>query len=172
MEGPLGSEGPDGRQGRARIADFPVGAVLDDQHIQSAGLFHQRFPLRQAQRPAGRIVEIRDDIEELGLARRRGIVPGGHDPGAVGPETLEGAEIGRRLRQDDVAGIRQDPGRDVDALLGGCRYLDLRDGDAVPAGDDFPEFRHTLGRPVLERPGPVFLQHLSAEAFDLRDRER
>ena len=126
----------------------------------------------------GRVVEVRDGVEELGAGVPRRREPGYgllerlrdqpvvvhrhvHDVGLVGREGAEGAHVGRRLDQHHVAGVDEDPGHQVEGLLGadgdhdlvrvGADLLQRHDvADVAPAVPRHPARCSTAAR---SRPG-------------------
>ena len=90
-------------------------------------------PALHGQRDAGRVVEVRDRVEELGALARRGQRAAsasrsasgtrpsrpsrraGPAPGAA--EDAERAHVGRAFGEHDVAGVEEDPGHQVERQL-------------------------------------------------------
>ena len=114
-----------------------------------------------------------------GMSAQREVIRGQRVSGAeradycaVGFERLQGAEIGRRRGQDDIARIHEHARADIDALLRRGRDLDVLHRDAIALRDYLAKLRHTLRRPVLERLGAILLQHLRTDAADILQRER
>ena len=118
-----------------------------------ADLEHLGAPL-DGQRDAGRVVEVRDRVQELRrdalrreraqrVAQQLGDQPvlvhrDVHDPGLVRGEAAERADVGRTLGEHDVAGVAVDAGDEVE------RHLRADgDDDVVRVGPD-----------ALERPSP------------------
>ena len=87
----------------------------------------------------------RVDVESTVVAREP------DDRGARGPEGLDGAQVGRLLQRDLVAGGDHGAGQQVEALLGPRGDHDLVGVDAQSIGHHFPQRRQTGGRPVLQR---------------------
>ena len=120
-----------------------------------------------------------------GMSAKREVVPGQAAPaaegkaeffqcpdiGTIGLEGLQGAEVGRARGEDYVAGIGEHARADVDPLLRGGRDLDVLHRHAVAPGDHLPQLRHALRGAVLERLGPVAVEHLRADAADVVQRE-
>ena len=168
VERPLRRQGIDGRHRLAAVAQLPVRAVFYDQEILLPRHRHQLFALFQRHRLPARILEIRNHVAEL---RPRASGAKDLDFGAVGLEGLQGAEVGRGGGENHVAGIDEHAGADVDTLLRGGRDLHVLHRDAIAPRDHLPELRHALRRPVLERLGAIFLQHLRADAADVLNGE-
>lgn len=53
------------------ISELPVRAIFDDEKTMLAGKFHKHHALGQLKRLAGRILEIRNHVEELYLLSLR-----------------------------------------------------------------------------------------------------
>ena len=131
---------------------------------------------RGGQRDAGRVVEVRDRVEELdplaGRAGRRdrlaqrlghqavGVHLGVHHVALVGLEDAQRADVRRRLADHHVAGVAEDPGDQVDRLLradGDHDVVGVR-LDALQAhhvGDLLAQLGDALARAVLHRLGTV-----------------
>ena len=73
----FGVQALQGGQVVTRVAQRPVGSVLDNQHVMLVRQFDQSVPPRQAQRCPGGVGEVRYDIDHL---RRR---LGRQDPSQV-----------------------------------------------------------------------------------------
>jgi hypothetical protein len=76
--------------------------------------------------------------------------------GTIGAERLQGAEIGRIGRQDDIPRIDKHPCADIDSLLGRSRHLDTLERHSIPFGKHLAKLRHALGGPILESLRSVF----------------
>ena len=170
VQGPLRRERIDRGHRFAAVAQLAVGAVLHDEEIVFAREFYQRLPLLQRHRLSARILEIRDHVAELDRPAEIERVQRPH-VGAVGPEGLQGAEVGRARGQDHVAGVRQHTRADVDPLLRGGGDLDVRHRHAAAPRDHLPQLRHTLRSPILKGLGAILFEHLRADAADVVDGE-
>ena len=165
----------DGRDGLSLVAKLAVGTVLHNEAVQFAGHFHQFLPFLQGHGFAGRVVEVRDDVDEFDLRffdSLRSLRMTGLHGGAVGAEALEGTEVHGVIGQNDVSGVHEDAGAHVNALLGRGGNLYLRHRDAVAGGDGFPQFGYALRGAVLQRFCAVLFQHGGGEAGDFVYRER
>ena len=160
-----------------------VRVVLEDGHaVLGADVEHLAPPL-DGQRDAGRVVEVRDRVEELrdDAARRErpqrlaqqlrhqavGVHRDVHDPRLVGGEAAQGAHVGRPLGEDDVARVAEDAGDEVQ------RHL-RADGDhhVVRVGAD-PLERHDLADLLAQRGnalrGAVLQRDLAVAGDELGD---
>ena len=166
------------RQRLAAEAQQAVGVVLDDQHLPRAGELDQAPPPRQRHRHPGRVLEGRDRVDEFGPPPV-GVELGEHgfelldphpvlvaldldDVGLVAAEDRHRARVGRRLADDDVAGVDEGLADEVDRLLaaGGDDHV-LGVGKhslgAHHLQDAVDGLLEALGRPVLQglgRPTP------------------
>ncbi len=180
VDHPVGAAGAQRRQRVTVEAEQPVGVVLD--HQQVVRLRQRQHPLAPhlAERHAGRIVEVRDGVEELRPATpcRQLRQDGGqgvghetcpvhrdvHDPGLGGLERTEGSHVGRGLGEYDVTGVEEDPGQQIKPLL-------RADGDDHLVGGgvgDSLEGHHRqdlLAQPGVALAGAV-LQRLRAQPAD------
>ena len=164
------------RQRLALEAQLAVGVVLHEQQVALLGVRHQRAAALEGERGAGRVLERRDDVEELRRAalRQQPLVRVGQpvepdalavhrhlvDLGAAGREGRHGAGVGRPLGQDRVARVEHDAAQEVDRLLPAGRDDELaraRLGAALghQRGQRVAELVDALGRPVLQRARPA-----------------
>ena len=154
------------RHALSAVTQLPVRTVFYDDEIHLPRHCNQLLPLLERHcLPAG-ILEIRDDV-----AHFYAFTVFGNDLGPVGLEGLQGAEVGGGGGEDDVSGVAEDAGADVDALLRGGGDLDVLHRDAVARGDDFAKRRDALRGAVLEGLGAVLFQHQRRQALDILYRE-
>jgi len=145
---------------RERIAgetDRDVRVVLEDRELVLAGEGEERVALGAAQRVAGGVLEVGDDVGELGLDARIDQVGDAVDVDAVGleldhadvGEALAQAEerpvVGRALDDDRVARLDELVEQEGVGLHGAVGDDDVRRLDAVLLGDPLPE-RHVADR--------------------------
>ena len=115
--------------GRAVAAEAQraVRVVLDDHEPVAVGQRGEVAAAIEGQRAARRVLEVGDDVAEAGpqaggQARLQQIgpqaVPVGrdrHEVGSVPRQRLQGADVGRSLDHDVVAGVDERPGQQVEA---------------------------------------------------------
>ena len=123
----------DRRRRRPVEAEQAVGVVLEHQQAGALADREHLVAARLGQGRPGRVVEVRDGVEELRalagrlhrrerLAQRLGHQPvlvhrDVHDLGLVGREGAERADVGRRLGDHDVTRVDEDAGDQVERLL-------------------------------------------------------
>ena len=138
-------------------AEQPVRVVLDDQQVGLLRDLQHPGPPLQGLGDAGRVVEVGDRVEELGLLAGRAqrghrlaerdrvetvLVHGHvHDLALVGPEHAERTDVAGGLAQHHVARVAEDPGDQVETLLGADG-----DGDVVGVRADALELHHLADR--------------------------
>ena len=163
----LGVEAPQRRDVLAAVSELPVGTVLDDQHLEPVRQCDQPPAAVQSHGHPGRVLEVRDGVDELGLRVRGehpfqvvGVHPAGvHRDRCVGRlvrvEREQCAQERRRLGDDHVTRVEHQLGDQVEPLLrplddqyvvGGARCA----GAGHPLRDLLPERRETVGDGVLQ----------------------
>ena len=127
-------QGPQAGERLAPEAERAVGVVLDQHEAEAVGQLEQPMPAIEREGRARRVLEVGHDVDDLRWragrlearrARRSRSVDaeavgvGGHadESGARGLERLQRPEVPGRLDHDDVAGIAQRPGQQVEPLL-------------------------------------------------------
>src|SRR5215213_1207976 len=186
----VGGERPQRGQRAAVEGQVAVGDVLEDQHAVAAAQLDQRMPPLERERSPGRVLELRDDVGELGTqpvgeARLERVdeqaVLVHRDPGDLRVEAGEGhqrTEVRRRLDDDGVARVEQAQAGQCDALHAAARDDQLVELGPPPlrpllaleqvlahAGD-------ALARRVLERHAGVVAQELRHDLVEQLGRER
>ena len=83
-----------------------------------------------------------------------------HDRALIGPEDAEGTDIGGRLDEDDIAGVAEDPGDEIEGHLRSGGHHDVvgvrADADLGHHLKDLPaQGRIALTGSVLQRHGPA-----------------
>ena len=139
-----------------------VGIVL---HQPGAGV--ERPPqeldaLRLRHQDAGRVRVIRNGVDEFRLAQGGVEIPAREIPGQLlvarlpRPPRIEGAEVCRELRQDEIAGLDQHLADEIEPLHRAGRQQDVLDREAVSGrrgharGDRRAERREALDGSVFE----------------------
>ena len=183
--------GPASADRRRRLFVVPqvaVGVVLDDRHAGRLRRGDQRVAPRRRDLPAGRILEVRQQVGEPGA--RRPLRQTGHrfGPGPfrvavetgegrlVGHEGLQRAQVGGRLDRHRRAGVDQHLADQVEPLLraGGDQDLIGRDGQAglaEPGGDPFAQRQEALAGGVLQRLAAADAQYRVAGGLERLHRE-
>ena len=144
------------------------------------------------ERHAGGVVEVGDRVEELDLLaggaggrdrllQRLGHQPVGvhlgvYDVALVGLEHAQRADVRRRLADHDVAGVAEDPGHEVDRLLGADgddHVVGVRLDALEPhhLGDLLTELGHALAGAVLHRHRTVVRDQVADRAADDVERQ-
>ncbi len=147
----------------ALVAHEPVRVVLEEEHAPRPAELHERVPLVERQRPAGRVLEGRDRVDELrhlGLREDRleaievEAVVGQRNPFDRRAEAAQHADRAVVARGFDhgPAGIRvHEPGDEVEAEERAGRDDDLRRvGRAVLLCDPLAQRPVARRRPVVE----------------------
>ncbi|CPU62865.1 Uncharacterised protein [Mycobacteroides abscessus] len=122
-------------------AEQPVGVVLDDEDAVPLRDLEDARSALGGEGHAGGVVEVRDGVEQLDatpvggearehlLQRLRDepvLVEGHvHDVGLVRPEHAQRPDVARRLRDDHVARVDEDPRDEVERLLRAGRHDDV-----------------------------------------------
>ena len=162
------------RQRVALVAQEAVGVVLEDEQLALGGDLHEAPAARERHRHAAGVLERRDGVDELrapalglqAVERRLELVDEHpvavhrdlHDVGLVGGERRDRAGVGRRLGDDDVAGIDERLADEVDDLLAAGRDedvggVDLRALRGHHLDDRLAHAPEPLGGRVLQRLG-------------------
>ena len=181
---------PQRRQRRPVERQLAVGDVLEDEHAVAAAGLHERLAAVERQRPARRVLELRDHVEELRPQ------PGGQpllervDDQAVGVhrdlvhvrlgarERQQRAQVGRRLDGDRVARVHERPAREREALHPAARHDQLGALRPPPlelllaVEQVLAHAREALARRVLERDGRVVADHAGGDLVEHAGRER
>ena len=163
----LGAVRGDGRQGIVVEAEQAVGVILDDQDMLAQADLGDDWAAFGGQRHAGGVVVVRDDVDELdraargahvadrlhqGLGNDAVFVHGNvHDVCLAGAEHAQRAHVGGGLGEDDVAGVHEELGDEVECLLAACGHHDV-----VRVSADDAVICHDLG--------DALAQHLPALA--------
>jgi hypothetical protein len=123
----LGVDLHDRRQVLPAVAQLAVGIVLDDRRAVVGGELDQAPPPLEAERHAGRVLEVRQDVEELGATPQLPLQPIDVEPVVVdrhgqvvrlvGAPGLQRSEVGGRLGQDAIAGVDEETADQVEPLL-------------------------------------------------------
>ncbi|VXC03351.1 conserved hypothetical protein [Exiguobacterium sp. 8A] len=170
-----------------------VGVVLEHEDVvRPADVEHLDASL-SAHRDAGRVVEVRDRVEELDplalgaevrdrLTQRLGDQPElvgrhVHRLGLVRPEDTDRTDVGRRLGEHDVARIDEQPRDEVERVLRARGDHDVlgAGADALEAHDVhdvLAEGTQALSPAVLERHGGVLVHDTVQGARDELPGER
>jgi hypothetical protein len=170
----------------ALVAELSVGVVLDDRGPVVVGELDQPPPPLEAQGDARRVLEVREDVEELGSAPQLGLELLDVEPlvvdrhgevvGLVGAPRLQRPEVGRRLREDAVPRVHEELADEVEALLRARRDHHVRrlHPDAVARhlpDEELPKGEVALGGGVLQGRLPLLAEHRLGGAFDLGEGE-
>ena len=149
--------------------ELAVGHVLQDQEVVAAGQVNQLLPALRAHRQAGGVLVVGDRVDDLRsqpagqqvcehVDPHPGVVDGhAAHVGLVAAERHQPAQVGRRLDDDDVAGIDVALGEQFHAVdaAAGDHQLARAGGPAVggrqPPGDVIPDAGQALGGRVLQR---------------------
>lgn len=109
------------------IPQLAVGIILDDGNAVPLGQEHQFVPSSLRQRHPSRILKVREDIHELrpgaqrllqSLGLKSVVIDGNGDVfGAINIESLQRAQVGRRLDQQAVTWIDQQFRDQIERLL-------------------------------------------------------
>jgi len=158
----------------AAEAQLAVGVILDDQHTVLRGQLDQTAAAFQTQRAPGGVLEVGDGVEQFGLfslrrqpGEQRGkrvhvnaALVGGHLGVArqVRLKRLQGAQVGRRLDEHEVALVNQNFAEQVEPLLAAGHDLHVRGGDAVTPSNPLAQRQVALGGRVLQRGGAVLAE--------------
>jgi hypothetical protein len=150
----------------------PVRVVLEHEDLVRTADLEDLGPPLGGERHAGRVVEVRDRVQELDapplaaqvrdrLAQRLGDEPvlvhrDVHDARLVRPEHAHRTDVARRLGEHDVAGVEEQLRHEVERLLRPGRRHDVvdRPTDALERHDLqdlLPECRDALPGAVLQR---------------------
>ncbi|MNX72392.1 hypothetical protein D3C86_1037460 [compost metagenome] len=167
------AEGAQRGLGLAVEDKLAVGIVLDEQHVVALGDRDDLLATRVGEAGARRVLEARDDVDELG-AHRRGrkhvlerlgdhalVIRFDHQVlGLVGVEGLEGAEVGGALHDHQIARIEQDLRHQVQGLLRPRGHQDLlaAGGEGKGRGDEGAQGLDPFGRRVLQGGGAVLAE--------------
>src|SRR4029077_13438389 len=111
----------------AAIAKRPVRRIFEKQEPVGGGELGDSASLRSRAGRTGRVLEVRNDVEELQHVRRErplerleirtvGLERDAHDLRPVTTKERERAVVGRRLREDDVAGPQHVQAEELDEL--------------------------------------------------------
>jgi hypothetical protein len=173
-------------QGGRRLpleAQQRVRVVLHDEEIVFLSDLEELEPTLRAQGHPRRVLEVRDDVEELdalarALTRGDALAEGLGDQsvlvhrdvddlGLGGGEGAECPHVGGRFGEHDVTGVEQDPADEVQGLLTAHGHDDVvrRGGDADEAhdlADLLTEPRVTLAAAVVQGHGTA-LEHELAQ---------
>ena len=171
------AERPQRRQRLAVEGQLAVGDVLEDQHAVAPAGVDQGVAARERERPPGRVLVLRDDVDEARAVARGealGELVDEHpvlvhrDPGQRRLVALEGhdrAEVRRRLDGDAVTRVEQRAAEQVDALhaAAGDHQLVLGGRAALRRADARAQVlahaRQPFARPVLQRDARVVGEH-------------
>ena len=110
------------------ITQAAVGVVLNDQQVVAVGYVDEALATCERERPSGRILEVRDDVEkpETLLAgkfangfRNQPFIVGRHGlkTGLKALKRLDGGEIGRVFGENGIASIDENLAEQVEPLL-------------------------------------------------------
>jgi hypothetical protein len=164
---------PQRRQRVALVAQEAVRVVLEHQQLALVRDLDEALAPRQRQRHAGRVLEVRDRVDELRApalaveplehllervdAHAVAVHLDLHDVGLVGGERRYRAGVCRRLGDDHVAWVDQRLADEVDHLLAAGRDQHVRGVDLGLLGghhlrDALRNAAHALGRRVLQCP--------------------
>ena len=188
----FGVHGLDGRNKLTLIAQFKVRIVLDNQDVILLCHREQLLAALERHGAAGRVLESRDDIDELDV--RRGLKQflelvhahalvvhrDAHQLGIHAAESVERADEGRVLADDDIARIEHNLREQADRLLsaGGDEDIIVVRTDVVlllhALCSQLAQLRIALGRAILQRNVRLVEEDLRADLrhFLIRKRYR
>ena len=158
------------RQRLALEADRDVRVVLEDREVVLGREPQQLAALLRAQRVAGRVLEVGDDVRELRLdaAGEQRAERGRVDPvrlqldhvqvGAAVAQVEQRAVVGRRLDDDGVARVDEQLEEERVGLHRAVGDEHLLDGDAVLLGDPLAQRHVADRRAVRDRPAGILLE--------------
>jgi hypothetical protein len=172
----------------ASVAEFAVRVVFHDGEAALHGDLVQCAAAFRAQGSAGRILEIRDDVDEAGLDPAGELVHRFWDDAIVvggdrlesrleALEGLDGREIGRVLREHEVVRIQEDLPDQIEGLLGTRGDEDIVRGTRDAAGthlgrDPLAEGGNSVGDAILECAWPDLREHALGGKADIVNREK
>ena len=160
-QGPARKVGPDRPPWPAVEEELAERVVLVEESIRSAEEVGDGPPRPVGVRKPGRVLRVRDRVEELGMVMAQGplerwevrsVLGDGNcrEPRFVQAECLDSTEVAGRLDRDGVAGVDEALRNEVEALLRPVHDLDVLGGhveaDAAPV---------TCGDELAERTVPV-----------------
>jgi len=169
------------RQGIAGVAQLAVRIVFDQQHAEFFRAGHQGLAALQRQAAAGRVLEVRDGVEEaragsqLGRERfgQQALVIAGHRRvrRLEQRERLQGAQIAGCFHQDLALRVDEHLAQQVQPLLRAGRDEHARSRGAMTLGNPFTQRGQPLGRAVLQCGLRIVREHAGARRLDRLDRE-
>ncbi|OQA38150.1 MAG: hypothetical protein BWY52_03295 [Chloroflexi bacterium ADurb.Bin325] len=183
----VGVERDERRQVFALEAQRAVGVIFDEGDAVFVGQPHKVEAPLQRQGRAARILEVGQDIDELGPDAQRALQQLRAQPvvvlrhrdivGLVGVPRLQRAQIGRLLYQHPVAGVDQHLADQIQRLLSaaGDQHVARLGPDAVAGhavADEAAQGRVALGRPVLQGGRAVRVQQATGRGLALGQGEQ
>ena len=180
----------DGGNRRAGKPQVAVGVVLQNDHVVPARQFVQPLPLFQRHHTAGRVLEIGDDVDQLGVAagaerllqriQIHAVLFHGNanQIDAVGAERIERADEAGRFAQHGVPTVQQHLAGKLVCLLcaGGGDQIICRRVEALlclhPLFQQFPQLGISLCDIILQRQKRILLQQIRRDLADMIHRKR
>ncbi len=167
----------------AAIAQQAVGGVLDDQKAMLFGERGDALSLRAGAGRAGRVLEVRDDVEELRrvLGQRRferlevravGLERDAHDRGVVAAKERQRPVVGRRFDEHHVARLHHLQAQELDQLERAVAGQHAVDARALPLGDELAQRLEPGRRAVLHHRRAVRFERRAGGVDDFLDRKR